>query len=82
LITARSEAFQGRGERHLITSMLNSINLGQHLAAPEFVEPSNSCEDLELIGRFSYVREIDREYIGAVDIVDVATARATRSEMP
>jgi hypothetical protein len=50
------------------------IDLGQHLAAPEFVKAADPGIYLELVGRLTDVREVDRQNIGAVDVVDVAMA--------
>jgi len=48
--------------------------MGEHLAAPEFVETADPGLNLELIARFTYISQIDRENISAVDVLDVSTS--------
>jgi hypothetical protein len=49
------------------------IYFGQHFAAPEFVEAADAgVQVIEFVTGFAGVREIDRQNVGAVDLLDVA----------
>lgn len=79
MVDRSTKRFEVATSAALVTPVFNvsAASLGvdrrQRLAAPEFVKASNSGENLELICRLSHVREVDREYIGAADIVDVSS---------
>ncbi|WP_407159276.1 hypothetical protein [Bradyrhizobium sp. STM 3557] len=50
------------------------IDRGQFLAAPEFVEAFNPGANLELIVRLADIGQIDRQYVSAVDVLDILPA--------
>src|SRR5258706_3805581 len=50
------------------------IDLQQFLAAPKFVEPFNPSLDLELVARLADIGQIDRQNVGAIDVLDVLPA--------
>jgi hypothetical protein len=47
------------------------IDMRQHLAAPIFVETFDPGPDLVLLARLADVRQIDRQHVGAVDLLYV-----------
>jgi hypothetical protein len=49
-----------------------SIHFAQHLPAPKFIEAANPGSYLKLIARFTDVRDVDRQDISAIDVVNVA----------
>jgi hypothetical protein len=57
-----------------VLAALMRVHGCQHLAAPEFVKAADPGDYLELIGRFTDISEVDRQNVGAVNVVDVAVA--------
>ena len=50
------------------------IDFRQLLVAPKLIQPFNSGLDLELLGGLANVGQVDREHVGAVDVLDVLPA--------
>src|ERR1700675_952040 len=51
------------------------VDGGQHLAAPEIVEAADTrVQVVEFVAGLARIGEVDRQHVGAVDLLDVAPA--------
>jgi hypothetical protein len=61
-----------------VFATLVGIYGSQHFAAPEFVEPANAgVEVVKLVACVPRIGKVDRQHIGAVDLLDVAPRSRT-----